>query len=125
MEKEVKTVGIYIRVSTSKQAEFGFSLKGQKEEGTQTAHRLFGKDITLIYYIDEGISAKSTDSRHELNRMRQDVDNGKLDAIITYKVSRLSRTLSDSLKLVEQIHNSNVRFISIKEGDYGKAHENL
>ena len=122
---KVKTVGLYIRVSTSKQAELGFSLEGQKEEGIQTAHKLYGDDINLIYYVDEGISAKSTSSRHELNRMMQDVRKGNLDAIITYKVSRLSRNLSDSLSLVEEIHNSGVKFISIKEGQYGTPHGNL
>ncbi len=125
MIKEIKTVGLYIRVSTSKQAELGFSLEGQKEEGIQTAHKLYGDDINLIYYVDEGISAKSTSSRHELNRMMQDVRKGNLDAIITYKVSRLSRNLSDSLSLVEEIHNSSVKFISIKEGQYGTPHGNL
>jgi len=32
MNKDVKTVGLYIRVSTSKQAEFGYSLEGQKRK---------------------------------------------------------------------------------------------
>src|SRR5699024_5006912 len=125
MKKEIRTIGLYIRVSTSRQAEFGFSLEGQKEEGVQTAHKLYGDDVILNYYVDEGISAKSTKSRHELNRMMQDVKKGNLDVIITYKVSRLSRNLSDSLSLVEEIHNSNVRFISIKEGEYGTPHGNL
>ena len=125
MEKDIRTVGLYIRVSTSKQAELGFSLEGQKDEGIQTAHKLFGDDINLINYVDEGISAKSTTSRHELNRMMHDVKKGNLDAIITYKVSRLSRNLSDSLSLVEDIHNSGVKFISIKEGQYGTPHGNL
>ena len=100
-------------------------MEGQKEEGIQTAHKLYGDDVTLEFYVDEGISAKSTKSRHELNRMMKDVKKGNLDAIITYKVSRLSRNLSDSLKLVEEIHNSNVKFISIKEGEYGTPHGNL
>ncbi|WP_363551647.1 recombinase family protein [Caldifermentibacillus hisashii] len=44
---------------------------------------------------------------------------------MTYKVSRLSCSLSDSLKLVEEIHKEKVRFISIKEGEYGTPHVNL
>lgn len=125
MINEIKAVGLYIRVSTTKQAELGFSLEGQKDEGVQYAYKLFGDNINLTYYVDKGISAKSTSSRHELNRMMHDVKKGKLDAIITYKVSRLSRNLSDSLSLVEEIHNSSVKFISIKEGQYGTPHGNL
>ncbi|NYV66357.1 recombinase family protein [Bacillus sp. Gen3] len=123
--KKKMVIGLYIRVSTDKQAQEGFSLEGQEVEGTQLAHRMFGEDIILKVYIDEGISAKSTKGRTELNRMLRDVDRGALDAIITYKVSRLSRTLSDSLKIVEDIHRAKVRFISIKEGEYGTPHANL
>ncbi|WP_212967346.1 recombinase family protein [Lederbergia ruris] len=118
-------IGIYMRVSTGKQVEHGFSLDAQKEEGTQFAYRLFGENITIEYYVDEGISAKSTKGRTDLKRMMKDVATKNLDAIITYKVSRLSRSLSDSLKLVEEIHKEKVRFISIKEGEYGTPHGNL
>ncbi|SOC08234.1 site-specific DNA recombinase [Ureibacillus xyleni] len=124
MERNM-VIGLYIRVSTDKQAQEGYSLEGQQVEGTQLAHKMFGKDIIIKVYIDEGISAKSTKRRTDLNRMLKDVDNGELDAIITYKVSRLSRSLSDSLKIVEEIHKAKVRFISIKEGEYGTPHGNL
>lgn len=118
-------IGIYMRVSTGKQVEHGFSLDAQKEEGTQFANRMFGENIAIEYYVDEGISAKSTQGRNDLKRMMKDVKAGNLDAIITWKVSRLSRSLSDSLKLVEEIHREKVRFISIKEGEYGSSHGNL
>lgn len=120
-----RVIGIYMRVSTGKQVEHGFSLDAQKEEGTQFAYRLFGEDISIEYYIDEGISAKSTQGRNDLKRMMKDVATNNLNAIITYKVSRLSRSLSDSLKLVEEIHREKVRFVSIKEGEYGTPHGNL
>ncbi|RDI40904.1 recombinase family protein [Falsibacillus pallidus] len=120
-----KVVGIYIRVSTEKQVQEGFSLDAQKDEDTQFAKKLFGDDVVLRYYVDEGKSAKSTKSRYELQRMMKDVKHGLLSTIITYKVSRLSRNLSDSLKLVDEIHKAKVRFISIKEGEYGTPHGNL
>lgn len=89
------------------------------------ARRYFGSDITITPYVDEGISGKETTKRANLNRMMNDVKSGKLYAVITYKVSRLSRSLSDSLKLVEEISRSRVRFISIKEGEYGTPSANL
>ncbi|SEN98132.1 site-specific DNA recombinase [Amphibacillus marinus] len=125
MTTKTKVIGLYIRVSTGKQVEHGFSLDAQREEGTQFAHRILSEDITIECYVDEGISAKSTKGRHALNKIIKDAVSGKLDAIITYKVSRLSRSLSDSLKLVEEIHRERVRFISIKEGEYGTPHGNL
>lgn len=118
-------IGLYMRVSTGKQVEHGFSLDAQKEEGTQFAYRIFGDNIIIEYYVDEGISGKNTQGRNDLKRMMKDVAAKNLDAIITYKVSRLSRSLSDSLKLVEEIHKEKVRFLSIKEGEYGTPHGNL
>jgi len=125
MKSNQMIVGIYMRVSTGKQVEHGFSLDAQKEEGTQFAYRTFGEDVVIEYYVDEGISAKSTQGRNDLKRMMKDVRTGSLDAIVTWKVSRLSRSLSDSLKLVEEIYREKVRFISIKEGEYGSSHGNL
>ncbi|MFD1606542.1 recombinase family protein [Oceanobacillus luteolus] len=123
--KTKKIVGLYIRVSTNRQLEHGFSLDAQLEEGTKEAHRQFGQDILIESYVDGGISGKNTKDRPALNRMMKDVADGNIDAIITYKVSRLSRSLSDSLKIVEEIHREKVRFISIKEGEYGTPHGNL
>ncbi|WP_370874058.1 recombinase family protein [Oikeobacillus pervagus] len=37
----------------------------------------------------------------------------------------IKQDLSDSLSLVEQIHDSNIKFISIKEGEYGTPSANL
>jgi site-specific DNA recombinase len=125
MESKRLVIGIYMRVSTGKQVEHGFSLEAQKEEDTQFAYKTFGENITIVYYVDEGISGKSTKGRKDLKRMMNDVAAKNLDAIVTYKVSRLSRSLSDSLKLVEEIHKEKVRFISIKEGEYGTPHGNL
>ncbi len=125
MKDNKKVIGLYIRVSTEKQVEHGYSLDAQKEEGSHVAYRTFGQDIHIESYVDGGISGKNTKDRPALNRMMKDVAEGNLDAIITYKVSRLSRSLSDSLKLVEHIHKENVRFISIKEGEYGGPSQNL
>lgn len=58
--------------------------------------------------------------------MMREVKEGILSGIVTLKVSRLSRNLSDSLKLVDEIHyKAKIPFVSIKEGQYGTPHGNL
>ncbi|WP_426454496.1 recombinase family protein [Paenibacillus sp. S-38] len=118
-------VGLYIRVSTDKQANEGYSLEAQEEVTLDAARRRFGSDVNFEVYVDEGKSAKNTKKRSELNRMMRDVREGRLAAIITFKVSRLSRSLADSLKLVDQIRQAGAFFISVKEGEYGTPHGNL
>lgn len=92
-----KFVAFYIRVSTDRQAQEGYSLDAQKEENLALAKRIFGPDVRWVIYADEGKSGKNTDRRPNLQRMMQDIKAGKIQAVITYKVSRLSRSLSDAL----------------------------
>lgn len=120
-----KFVFLYIRVSTDKQAQEGYSLEAQESVDRELAKRVFGPDVKCKVFVDEGKSGKNTEKRTDLNRMMREIKAGKAKGVITYKVSRLSRSLSDSLKLVEEIHKSKVRFISVKEGEYGTPHGNL
>jgi len=120
MENNRNVIGLYIRVSTG-QKDKG-RLEMQKKECTRAAHELFGKEIDMKCYVDEGSGTKSNSER---NRMLGDAKHGELDAIITFNVSRISRTLSHALKVVKEIHNANVRFIGIIEGEYNPHHRSL
>ena len=120
-----KKVALYIRVSTSKQALDGFSLEGQKNEGTEFAKKQFGNDLEITTFVDEGVSGKEVTKRHSLNKLLAAVRENSFDAVITYNVTRLSRNLSDSLAIVEEINLYSCRFISLKEGEYGTPHGNL
>lgn len=115
-----KVIGLYNRVSTGIEEQNG--LEKQKKECTRIAIELFGKEIDIRCYADEGPGTKSN---IELDRMVVDAKHGELDAIITYKVSRISRTISHALKVVKELHNANVRFIGIIEGEYNPHYLSL
>src|ERR1700734_398734 len=51
-------------------------------------------------YDDGGFSGGDTD-RPALQRLLADVQAGKIDVIVVYKVDRLTRSLADFAKLVE------------------------
>ncbi|CBH22632.1 site-specific DNA recombinase (modular protein) [Acetoanaerobium sticklandii] len=106
--------GVYIRVSTHEQAEHGFSLEGQ-DEHTEKYADLFNMEI-VEKYIDSGISGKSMEARPALQRMIRDVKDGKLDKIITWKVSRIARNNRDLLNLLKILNDHEVALISISEG---------
>lgn len=112
---ENKVVGLYIRISGEKQAKEDNPIEVQQVKGTQIAQGMFGEDVVIKLYIDEGISAEGTNGRTGLNNMLRDVENGALDAVITHNLSRLSRSHSDSLKVIEDIQKARVRFITMKE----------
>lgn len=103
---------IYIRVSTTEQAEEGFSISAQRER--LTAYVLSqGWEIT-DFYVDEGRSAKDTD-RPELNRMIEDVKNKLVDVVLVYKLDRLTRSVLDLYKLLDIFDKHDCKFKSATE----------
>ena len=80
---------IYIRVSTTEQAETGYSLKSQEELCLEYAKRN-GYEVSKIF-IEKGESAK-TINRTALKEMLEYIRNNKnkIDALIIHKMDRLS-----------------------------------
>ena len=52
------------------------------------------------HYDDGGFSGATLD-RPALRRLLTDVESGNVDVIVTYKLDRLSRSLTDFVKLIE------------------------
>ena len=65
-------------------------------------------------YDDGGFSGGNTD-RPALQRLLEDVQAGKVDVIVVYKVDRLTRSLADFAKLVELFDKHNVSFVSVTQ----------
>lgn len=112
MLNEIKKVCLYIRVSTEEQTE-GYSLTAQVNTLRQYAE-LHGWQITNVY-ADEGISGKSIKGRPQLQQLLYDLQYDQIDAVLVWKISRLSRSLSDTLQLLERFEEYNVKFISYSE----------
>ena len=86
-----KAIG-YVRVSTQEQAEHGYSIDAQKAK-IEAYASLY--DIALqSIAIDAGISAKSL-NRDGLQTVLQALDSGEADAVIIFKLDRLTRDVSD------------------------------
>ena len=86
-----KAIG-YVRVSTQEQATHGYSLDAQIDKIKGYANLY---DIELIdIVIDAGVSAKSL-NREGLQNVLQALDSGKADAVIIFKLDRLTRSVTD------------------------------
>lgn len=104
---------LYARVSTEEQAKEGFSIDAQMNIlSAWTVVK--GFEITERY-IDEGYSAKNL-NRPAVRRMLEDCQAGALDAVIVWRLDRLSRSLRDTLSVVEDVFRArNIEFISATE----------
>jgi site-specific DNA recombinase len=65
-------------------------------------------------YDDPGFSGASL-QRPALQRMLRDVEAGKIDVVAVYKLDRLSRSLTDFVKLIELFEKHDVIFVSITQ----------
>jgi DNA invertase Pin-like site-specific DNA recombinase len=65
-------------------------------------------------YEDGGFSGGTLD-RPAVTRLIRDIEEGKVDTIVCYKIDRLSRSLADFVKLVEIFERRCVTFVSITQ----------
>ena len=106
-------VGIYARVSTDIQAKEGDSIQAQlsalREYAKKNGYEVVGE------YIDDGISGTLLNERDELQRMLDDVRDGKIDLLIFTKLDRYFRNLKHYLNTQEVLDKYNVPWIAIWE----------
>lgn len=103
---------IYTRVSTDEQAKEGYSLDAQAERLSDTA-RASGWQVYEVYR-DDGYSAKNR-NRPALKRMMSDAFSGMFDAVLVYRIDRLSRSLKDLIEIVTELSQQKVGFKSATE----------
>ena len=112
MPKDAMVVVGYARVSTENQLE-NYSI----EEQTQRLQAYCAaKGWTLRkLYVDGGYSGGNTD-RPALQQMLSAIRQGGVDAVVVYKLDRLSRSQKDTLMLIEdELLAHGTDFVSINE----------
>lgn len=111
-KKKLRAFG-YVRVSTEEQKEEGVSLEAQEEKIKAWA---LLHDLELVEVIrDEGVSGKDME-RPGLQRLIELSHGPESEAVIVYKLDRLSRRTRDLLYLIEEVFKKgNTRFFSITE----------
>ncbi|MEQ9380130.1 MAG: recombinase family protein [Pirellulales bacterium] len=108
---------IYTRKSTEEGLEQEFnSLDAQRESGENyiKSQANEGWECLADRYDDGGFSGGNMD-RPALQRLLADVEAGKVDSIVVYKVDRLSRSLLDFAKMVETFDKHQVSFVSVTQ----------
>jgi DNA invertase Pin-like site-specific DNA recombinase len=65
-------------------------------------------------YDDGGFSGGTLD-RPALRRLIGDIEAGKVDTVVCYKIDRLSRSLGDFVRLVETFEQQSISLVSITE----------
>jgi len=108
---------IYTRKSTEDGLEQEFnSLDAQREACAAyiLSQRHEGWSLMPDAYDDGGFSGGSMD-RPALRRLLAEVEAGRVDVIVVYKVDRLTRSLSDFARIVEVLDDAGASFVSVTQ----------
>ena len=108
---------VYTRKSTEDGLEQEFnSLHAQREacEAYILSQRHEGWTLVERPYDDGGFSG-GTMQRPGLIALLEDIEAGKVDVIVVYKVDRLTRSLADFAKIVERLDARAASFVSVTQ----------
>lgn len=105
---------IYLRVSTTEQAEDGYGLDAQRAKCEAMA-TVKGWDIAHIF-ADEGISGtKDEADRPGLAGLLTAVESGAVGAVIVSSLDRIGRATRLVLRMVDRLSGQGVDLVSCKE----------
>jgi len=112
-----KRCAVYCRVSTDERLHQSFnSIDAQKEAGLASvaSQRAEGWIAVPDDYIDPGFSGGNLE-RPGLKRLLVDIEAGKIDIVVVYKIDRLTRSLTDFSRLIEVFERNKVSFVAVTQ----------
>lgn len=93
----------------------GESIENQIELCKEYCTRNYqNENIDYIVYEDEGFSGSNT-NRPEFQQLLKDAQSKKFDALICYRLDRISRNVADFSATLSILQNNDIDFISINE----------
>lgn len=106
----VNSAVAYLRVSTEEQANSGAGLAAQRAAIEAEASR---RGLTVVaWFSDEGISGKAIANRPALTQAIAAVEARVAESLMVAKIDRLSRSVADASRLLEQASRNGWRVLS-------------
>ena len=106
-------VAIYVRVSTTEQAQEGYSI-GEQERLLMKHCSEHGYTVYKCY-ADKGISGKNITGRPAMQELLSDAKERKFSMVISWKLNRISRSLKDIIEINDILEKNGIQYKSITE----------
>ncbi len=115
MIDRTKRCYLYIRVSTDKQEEEGYSLPEQEDRLRAEAEK---KGLEVIDIFPEGMSGKNIEDREQYKIMmgRIKADAESVGYVLVADLTRFGRNMADTINGIEDMHQYDTYLYSVKEG---------
>src|SRR4051812_39590296 len=117
MRKPTVRCAIYTRKSTEEGLEKEFnSLDAQRESGEAFIKSQIHEGWSCLpeNYDDGGFTGGNME-RPALRRLLADIEAGRIDCVVVYKVDRLSRSLLDFARMMEVFDKHRISFVSVTQ----------
>jgi DNA invertase Pin-like site-specific DNA recombinase len=115
--RKILRCAIYTRKSTEHGLEQEFnSLDAQREacEAYVKSQASLGWKVLPQPYDDPAYSGGNLD-RPALKKLLRDIEAGRIDVVVVYKIDRLTRSLADFAKLVETFEACAISFVAVTQ----------
>jgi len=115
--KQILRCAIYTRKSSEEGLDQDFnSLHAQREacEAYIASQKHEGWQAVKTHYDDGGFSGGNME-RPALKQLLEDIETGKVNVVVVYKVDRLTRSLADFAKIIERFDKQSVSFVSVTQ----------
>jgi site-specific DNA recombinase len=112
-ESSMRIIG-YLRVSTLLQADEGVSLDAQRERIAGWARSAGAELDQADVFVDAGVSGKRADNRPALQAALDAVCSCR-GALVVYSLSRLARSVRDTLVIAERLDKAGADLVSLTE----------
>ena len=112
-----KRCAVYTRKSSEEGLDQDFnSLDAQREACLAyiQSQKSVGWKPIRTHYDDGGFSGGNVD-RPALTQLLADIESGKIDTVVVYKVDRLTRSLTDFARIVDVLNSNSASFVSVTQ----------
>ncbi len=106
-------VAIYCRVSTTEQAEEGYSIGEQERLLIEYCEKQGYKVYKT--FCDAGISGKDIKHRPAMTQLLEEAYEKKFNMVLSWKINRISRKLGDAIRIIEILEKNGITYRSYSE----------
>jgi DNA invertase Pin-like site-specific DNA recombinase len=105
----VKRVALYARTSTARDQTPAMQLDELRQVARQRGWEVVGE------YVDHGVSG-GKDRRPELDRLRSDIQRGRIDVVACWRFDRFARSVRHLVSALDEFRARGIDFVSIRDG---------
>jgi DNA invertase Pin-like site-specific DNA recombinase len=116
-DRKITRCAIYTRKSTDHGLELEFNSLHAQRDACEAYIKSQASEgwVALPDAYDDGAYSGGNLERPALQQLLKDIDAGRVDTVVVYKIDRLTRSLTDFARLVEAFDAKSISFVAVTQ----------